>query len=495
MKKQILIALLACSFASIDAQDDFQKYVQEQKAAFNRYSADAQADFNNYRDSLNREFANYLAEKWKNFPLTKKEPPINNPIPTPPVYNPDAPKPEPVKIPVVVQPEPVKPQPQPQPDRTPPPAPQPKPQPATPPPTISTNFFGTQVAFPRFSKPVPVLSGVAETEVAAYWSALSKLPYDTWTSEIQRIKSDLNLNDWGMYLLINQLFEVYAPNGKENEKVIFTVFTLNQLGYRAKIGRSQNELLPLAAFQSNVFNTSFFSYGNEANIKYSVVNPQHKNLASLQTCSVNYAGATKNLDMSIRENPRLAAATATKMLNDKKNNYKIEYNKNLVKYYDTYPCVDFSVYAEAALDPILMNSVRSQLVPQIQNKSQEEAVNILLHFVQHAFEYKTDAAQFGYEKWFFAEETIASAYSDCEDRSILFAQLVRTLLGMKVVLINYPGVHLATAVKFDNPATNGDNITVEGQKYLICDPTYIGANLGTMMPNLKSTAVEVIRLK
>ncbi|MDR1348574.1 MAG: hypothetical protein LBJ63_09155, partial [Prevotellaceae bacterium] len=97
-------------------------------------------------------------------------------------------------------------------------------------------------------------------------------------------------------------------------------------------------------------------------------------------------------------------------------------------------------------------------------------------------------------KWNFAEETIASAYSDCDDRAILFAQLVRRLLGLPVVLIYYPQIHLATAIQFDNPTTEGDYVMVDGKKYLICDPTFIHANLGMSMPDLRNVAVEIIKI-
>jgi hypothetical protein len=395
-------------------------------------------------------------------------------------------------VPVIGQPDPVQPKPQPKPD-IPPVSPQP--QPDAPLSTTKVELFGTPVAFPRFATSIQSLHGVDETAVASYWSALSALPHYDWSNEIQRIAADLKLNDWGVYLLINKMFEAYFPNGTANEKTVFAVFMLNQMGYRAKIGRSQHELLPLVAFQNDVYNTTYFNYGNEGNVKYSVVNFNHKDLSSVQTCRMEYPNAAKMLDMSIATMPHWAVSQRTKTLNDKKNSYEIRYNKNMVDFYATYPCVEFAVYAEAAMDNLLVNSIVTQLKPKIQGKSQEDAINILLHFVQNAFEYKTDEVQFGYEKWFFAEETVASSYSDCEDRSILFAQFVRRLLGMKVVLIHYPGVHLATAVKFDNPQTTGDYIAIDGQKYLICDPTYIGANFGMGMPDLMATAVEVIKLK
>ncbi|GHS86102.1 hypothetical protein FACS1894201_06620 [Bacteroidia bacterium] len=494
MKPKIyLLILMACAQFAVYAQSgkiSQQQYIEQQQRAFRKFAQSTDEKFKKYKDSLNAVYANYLTQEWKRFELFKPDPLIKNPIKKPPVYDPNTPKPEPEKVPVIGQPEPVKPQPKPQPA----PEPQPQPQPDVPPATIQAELFGTPVTFPRYTKSIPPLHGVGEKEVAAFWNTLSALPYYDWTNDLQRIAADLNLNDWGMYMLANKMFETYFPHGTANEKTVFAVFMLNQLGYRAKIGRAQNELLPLVAFQNDVYNTTYFIYGDD-NTEYSVVNFQHKDLPSIQTCRMEYPNATRNVDLRIAAAPRWAVSQRTKTLSDKKNNYEIGYNKNMVDFYATYPCVTFSVYAEAAMDNLVTKSIEAQLKPKIQGKSQEDAINILLHFVQYAFEYKTDNDQFGYERWFFAEETVASSYSDCEDRSILFAQLVRRLLGMKVVLIHYPGVHLATAVKFDNPNITGDYLTVDGQRYLICDPTYIGANLGMSMPDLRAKAVEVIKLK
>ena len=48
---------------------------------------------------------------------------------------------------------------------------------------------------------------------------------------------------------------------------------------------------------------------------------------------------------------------------------------------------------------------------------------------------------------------------------------------------------------FDNPNTEGAYVTVDGQKFLICDPTYINADLGMAMPDLQNTSVEILRLR
>ena len=94
---------------------------------------------------------------------------------------------------------------------------------------------------------------------------------------------------------------------------------------------------------------------------------------------------------------------------------------------------------------------------------------------------------------FFAEESLFYPYCDCEDRSILFSRLVRDLLGLKVLLVYYPG-HLATAVHFTESVT-GDYISLDNQKYVVCDPTYIGAPVGATMPDMDNESAKVILLK
>lgn len=91
-------------------------------------------------------------------------------------------------------------------------------------------------------------------------------------------------------------------------------------------------------------------------------------------------------------------------------------------------------------------------------KAKRVAAGMLLNFVQTAFEYRADGEQFGYERPFFPDETLFYPYSDCEDRAILYAVLVRELLGLDVVLLHYPN-HLATAVALGDDVP-GDYLTL-----------------------------------
>ena len=176
-------------------------------------------------------------------------------------------------------------------------------------------------------------------------------------------------------------------------------------------------------------------------------------------------------------------------------------NENLIKFFDSYPTSmidnDFGTRWAMYANTPLSQQARQELYPAlkraISGKSQIDAVNRLLNFVQTAFVYEYDDKVWGCDRAFFADETLYYPYCDCEDRSILFSLLVRDLLGLKVVLVYYPG-HLATAVNFTESVT-GDYLAINGNRYVICDPTFIGAPVGATMPNMDNASAKVILLE
>ncbi|MGN0232589.1 MAG: hypothetical protein ACI4A8_10335, partial [Muribaculaceae bacterium] len=141
------------------------------------------------------------------------------------------------------------------------------------------------------------------------------------------------------------------------------------------------------------------------------------------------------------------------------------------------------------------NYVESEIYPQLRQKLTNDKIkdmSILLDFVQTGFEYQYDDVVWGADRVFFAEETMFYDYCDCEDRSILLSRLVRDLLGLDVLLVYYPG-HLATAVALGDEV-KGDYIIHDGIKYIVCDPTYIGAPVGMTMDGMDNRSATVILL-
>ncbi len=174
--------------------------------------------------------------------------------------------------------------------------------------------------------------------------------------------------------------------------------------------------------------------------------------------------------------------------------------EDLIKFYDKYPTsvldgnpmTRWAMYANTPLAQKTKDAIYPSLKKSIDGLPPETAANKLLNWVQTGFVYEYDDNVWGHDRAFFAEETLYYPFADCEDRSILFSRLVRDLLGLDVALIYYPG-HLATAVKFDTEVS-GDAMLIKGERYIVCDPTYIGAPVGAQMPDLEYDKAEVIIL-
>ena len=69
---------------------------------------------------------------------------------------------------------------------------------------------------------------------------------------------------------------------------------------------------------------------------------------------------------------------------------------------------------------------------------------------------------------------------------------MRKLLGLDVVLLDYPD-HIATAVCFSKEV-QGDSFLYNGQRFTVCDPTYIGAPVGMAMEDYRDIEFNVLTL-
>lgn len=174
--------------------------------------------------------------------------------------------------------------------------------------------------------------------------------------------------------------------------------------------------------------------------------------------------------------------------------------ENLIKFYNQYPTsvldgnpmTRWAMYANTPLAQQTKDAIYPALNKAIDGLTPETATNKLLNWVQTGFIYEYDNKVWGHDRAFFAEESLYYPFADCEDRSILFSRLVRDLLGLDVALIYYPG-HLATAVKFDTDVS-GDAMLINGERYIVCDPTYINAPVGAQMPDLEYDKAQAIVL-
>ncbi|WP_282773997.1 hypothetical protein [Phaeodactylibacter xiamenensis] len=125
-----------------------------------------------------------------------------------------------------------------------------------------------------------------------------------------------------------------------------------------------------------------------------------------------------------------------------------------------------------------------------------DKVNFLLSMCQQE-KYIDDRDAYGEEVWLSPEATLAAKGSDCDDKSILFAFLVKRMLNLDVYAIVYPkSEHMNIAIYFPEELKDGEMIIIDEQKYLIADPSYLWAELGEQMEgvDIQEEGVRVIKI-
>ena len=533
MKKTFFITILShVVAASAFAQGSFDDFMKNQQGAFNQFVSDKQAEYDAFRKRVNEQYADFMRQAWQPIDMheadipkdEKTEPPvIYKPEPTPqPEPKPQpTPKPQPEPTPKP-QPEPTpKPQPEPQPAPTPTPEPAPKPiavkpdvvvvpkpKPApkpiapvkpkeeTPYNNVSISYYGTLVtiAFPKNDN--LRIGKLSENALADAWAVLSDNKYDITIKTALDCRQSLSLCDWAYMDMLKQITQ--KQYGKTNEAVLTQAFLMTQSGYRVRLGKASDKLYMLVASDYTIYKMKYITLDGK---KFYIIEDGNRK-GSLDVCPAKYA-KEQSLTMQIATLPKLGNnPTPKRKLTSRKGiTASVSVNSNLLDFFTNYPAAsinnDFTTrwaaYANTPLDKGVSSALYPILRGVVSNMSELDAVNILLNWVQTAFEYGYDDQIWGGDRAFFAQETLYYPYSDCEDRSILFSRLVRDILGLDVVLLYYPG-HLATAVAFTKPV-NGDYLTYKNRKYVVCDPTYANAPVGKTMPNKDNSKATIIALK
>jgi hypothetical protein len=358
---------------------------------------------------------------------------------------------------------------------------------------IALPFFGFELGFTKDRKIMEYkFYPHTQAGVASLFSALASSDYEGVLHTLKSYQKQLHLNDWAMYLLVERLAkEVYTGR---DEAVIYEWFLLTKLGYDVKIALSGSDVYLLHYVKEIVYGVPRYKFGQRY---YYILSTFDKSaVKKIYTYKQKYPRAEKALDFSLVTLPHFINERIQRQRSFTYENsvYTITYtqNKNLVDFMGTYPQVDYAIYFNAKMDMQTFKEIAIQIKEYCDERKMADALNFVLHFVQKAFEYKRDDAQFGTQKVMFADETLFYDASDCEDRAILYAKLVQKLFGVGVVGVKYSD-HLTTALSIP---MQGESIFVGSRRYVIADPTYINANIGEAIPKYRSLKPQkLIRLE
>ncbi|MFO7891272.1 MAG: hypothetical protein R6V04_13150 [bacterium] len=330
------------------------------------------------------------------------------------------------------------------------------------------------------------------TDISRFWSQISKTHYSYLLDQCNTVKNKMKLNDWAFYKFLSQCTAQIFPDDANIVKLVIW-FIMQKSGYDVKVGYSNDTILLLISSQNILYNHSFITSNNRRYyLLTNIYSSEGEN--NIHTYCGNYPDADSMIDMNIylcpAVNPHIIKKTLEFDYLHKNYSLSLNINKSIVDFYTQYPLTEYAIYFNAPISNESRYSLLKSLKPLLVGKSEIEAVNLILHFVQKSFTYTSDYEQFGNEQPLFIEETLYYPGSDCEDRAVLFAYLIRNLLKLDVLGLDYPG-HIATAVKI-NTHIDGKYISYCGENYIECDPTYVNANAGQCLPKYRNVDPEII---
>ena len=378
-------------------------------------------------------------------------------------------------------------------------------------PYMTFDVFGTQCRVRIGDNCRFRLAGITGDQVADALGEFLKPQFDNLLYDCLQERQKHNFSDWAYYQMLLTLTNKFYGN-HSNEATLALGFLYSQSGYKMRYAHDGQTLYMIVASQYNMFGKSYFYIDGE----WYYLLDNIKDGAKLSICTAKFPKESPlSLQISALQNFSVLP-TNERTITSIKNpdfSFTIRSNKNSIDFYNTYPCsytednfmTRWANYANTPLEKWLTDQIYPGMREKLSGLKPLEAVQQLDWWVQGktdidrknpnqgCFLYAYDESIWGYDRNFFGEESIFYPYNDCEDRSILLSHLVRDLVGLDCVLVYYPG-HLAMAVNFPYDVP-GDYITVGGRKFTVCDPTYIGSDVGETMPTMKGKGIKVILLK
>jgi len=333
------------------------------------------------------------------------------------------------------------------------------------------NFYGHGVSFADYTLPQVSLKKVNETSLTRLNNAIKQTDVSRLSQEIKHKQRDFNLDDLGMLKLLDQrLAKLYTDH---NRRTLLKWRILSHLKYDVLLTYS-NDVVD--CFGTMNFKPLENVYILRKNKRYNNLNFSDKRTYGNRFIFKGQSAVGRKLVFDSRKRPRIfnrkKSRTITFTYKQQEYSISAEGNGSLMEYYNDLPAIDFSKsYLHNGFSQEAKNSVILELKNITADMNKRESIGLLLKFVQSAFPYKSDYDNHGREKYNFPEETLFEKYSDCEDRTLLLAGLVREILDLNSVALYFEkDEHMSLAIEMSE-YKNSYSFKYDEKLFVACEPT------------------------
>ncbi|NVK24171.1 MAG: hypothetical protein HWE10_04525 [Gammaproteobacteria bacterium] len=491
MTKVIPLLVLICCMMAVSSE------VNAQQNDFEKWKKGNSQEFKRYLSEQDKAFAGFLSQKWIKKTVTLDDIPSEKKIPKAPVApkSPASPLAEPKqqKAKVKITPN----------------LPESKPQSRNEnlqePPKVSSgqfifSFLGHKLKMPKPKLEPLTVSRPNSDAIADAWVKMSQNHDNNLVEAIKLQAEGLNLDDWGRAILTyDYLLQGLTPNlgNRTNSQLILhTWYYLVKQGLNVRVAYDEQSVYLLLNTNLPLYAQKYFNLAGHKFYFVDFSGAELPKLNKVYTYQTQHEQGSAALEIDLAKMPRLNRNNTQRQFSfdyqQRSYSLSVNYHIEYIEFLSKYPQLDVKHYFVTELNETTKYSLLSPLSEMLKGRSEVDALNFLLRFVQKGLAYKTDDQQFNEENFMFTTEALHYPFADCEDRSVLYSYLVKELLGNKIIGVLYKG-HIATAVKLSTDF-NGANYKVAGEKFYIADPTYIGANLGDVMPGYESQSPRLIKV-
>lgn len=328
-------------------------------------------------------------------------------------------------------------------------------------------------------------------EMNYYQKELSEEDFEYFNRQIEDYVQKLYLDDYGRKLLFEHFFNQYFE--EENTSTLFySWYFLNKLSYNV-ILVNQNCIWEI--FTTSTDSIRMPSINIENNIYYllnnkSKINIRHLDDIYIYTDYIENKGAKS---MSISSLKLDSFYLEPKNINiefafgEKNYFYTVIGNLNISNYFLELPNFEhLNVFYEIGCENNLKNTLIDFIEKSTQALDFQKSINFALKFVQDGIQYNEEDSLNHNSIWQFPETTLLLKKGDCEDKSILFAYIVKNVFDLECILLDYGDhVNVGVSVNMDCKPSNLDLVQYKGLNYYVCEPTGRGFVFGQMPKEYK----------
>lgn len=311
-----------------------------------------------------------------------------------------------------------------------------------------------------------------ETGIMDAYHHLLESDYAVLLSDLEDKKDSLRLNDWMFYTLVRSSVDAIFEKQRAFDRELMVWFLMSHAGFDTRLGYNEEKAFLYLRSEEEVFGLPMIESRRQSyyHIPFPLRYPVEAERVYLLAFDAMPGG--RSLSFRWEEAPVLKPAYAEKKLDirtgDTLYQLSVQYDLAWVLTLAHQPVLSEADYFNMPVSRTLSASLLPQLRRITEGKSTRKALEIIAAFTRSSFDYQDDMKAYGRSRPMTPDEVFHYRYSDCEDRAVLFAYLVKEVLQLPVIVIAFQD-HITTGVGGDWDSSAA--VTYLGRRYGICDPT------------------------